>query len=383
MGQQRRNNSGGSSFLRDALVGSPISGVGDRLNESMEKHEKILAGKQRTIRTVFGVIFATGCVVLLWALLNMPPDDIQAANAAAVIDSKRPQEETSPQQLRRNPLLQATHDDEAQQAKARNTQLAAAVIAPRKIDPAIENMMVSKVVMYDTNVRKIKKNLPNKVFMETDETALAATKELQDATRDLLYYRYGALEPYRIKFDLKFQRSQPTFATMGEKDSFVIELAPSALVPHSIYSFLEIARHFHLQKGAFHRRADHVLQAMVKGHQVEHLAFQEYSPKFPHFKGTVGYAGRPSGPEFYVSIQNNVGNHGPGTQQAYNPHEADSCFGKVVEGFEEVVLKRITKMPGSGFLKPPMHVLIDAMTILVPDAHGEYQIWQDHQRPTE
>jgi hypothetical protein len=31
------------------------------------------------------------------------------------------------------------------------------------------------------------------------------------------------------------------------------------------------------------------------------VVFQEYSPKFPHEKFTVGYAGRPGGPDFYIS----------------------------------------------------------------------------------
>ena len=53
-----------------------------------------------------------------------------------------------------------------------------------------------------------------------------------------------------------------------------------------------------------------------------------------------------------------------------NPHEADSCFGEVLEpGFSRVILDRVTKMPGSGFLKDPAdRVLIDRMTILLPSS---------------
>jgi hypothetical protein len=83
----------------------------------------------------------------------------------------------------------------------------------------------------------------------------------------------------------------------------------------------------------------------------------------------------------------NSKNHGPGSQQAKNPHEADSCFGKVIEGFDDVVVKRIRgdahgEGPGMGFLNNPKdHVLIDALTILVPkDPNGssedDYVEWQ-------
>lgn len=98
----------------------------------------------------------------------------------------------------------------------------------------------------------------------------------------------------------------------------------------------------------------------------------ELSHHFPRFVD----AGRPSGPAWYVSIMDNSKNHGPGSQGAKNPHEADSCFGKVIEGFDDVVVDRITKMPGDGFLNDEnKHVLIDRMTILVPDNNGNYVEW--------
>ena len=235
-------------------------------------------------------------------------------------------------------------------------------------------VLAARVAEYDQHVRQIKQKVDDSGgFMETDTEGVTAARALQQATRKLLQKRYGPVEPYRVKVDLEFQPSNPTYATDGPTDSFVIEMAPASLVPHSVFSFLEIARHW--QGGAFHRRANHVLQVMVRSHQVPHLAFQEYSPQFPHVKGTVGYAGRPSGPAWYVSILDNTKNHGPGTQQQRNPHEADACFGKVVKGFDEVVLGRITQMPGQGFLQPPLHVKITQMTILVPAPDGTFVPW--------
>ena len=43
--------------------------------------------------------------------------------------------------------------------------------------------------------------------------------------------------------------------------------------------------------GKFHRNAGHVLQASVKG-SGKGLAYQEYSPEYPHKQFTLGYAGK-------------------------------------------------------------------------------------------
>jgi hypothetical protein len=240
-----------------------------------------------------------------------------------------------------------------------------------------EQVLVERVKQYDQHVRDIKQRIDEAdKFMETDPEGMAATQRLQDVTRQLLHKRYGAIEPYRVQVDLEFQPSNPTFATQGKQDSIVIEMAPTALMPHAVFTFLEVARQW--TGGAFHRRAAHVLQVMVKNRKaVQHLAFQEYSPEFPHTIGTVGYAGRPSGPAWYISLLDNTKNHGPGSQQKRNPYEADACFGKVVQGMDDVVRNRIAKMPGQGFLKPDLHVKIPKMTILIPspDKDGTFVPW--------
>mmetsp|Transcript_10418 Transcript_10418/g.14714 ORF Transcript_10418/g.14714 Transcript_10418/m.14714 type:complete len:300 (-) Transcript_10418:105-1004(-) len=250
------------------------------------------------------------------------------------------------------------------EVKVENLRGEAEVIQPLIVaEPEVSEQELEKLVdELDAKVREIK---ATGVFMEVDKAGLEASKKLQDATRKLLAKRYGKAEPYHVKVELEFQKSMPDFDANGPAGYFVIELAPSHLQPHSIYSFLEIARHW--KKGAFHRNAHHVLQVMVQKTPVQHLAFQEYSDEYPHKKGTVGYAGRPSGPAWYVSIQDNTRAHGHGSQQNKNPYEADSCFGTVIEGFEDVVLKRITRMPGREFINDPQkHVIIKAMKILVP-----------------
>lgn len=102
---------------------------------------------------------------------------------------------------------------------------------------------------------------------------------------------------------------------------------------------------YDLQRGVFHRNAGHVLQAQVKTNKggMRSLAFQEYSPAFPHVQYTMGYAGRPGGPAFYISTVDNTANHGPGSQGSKT--EADGIFGKIVQGLD--VVQRMRKQPGA------------------------------------
>lgn len=165
--------------------------------------------------------------------------------------------------------------------------------------------LTDKVNALDGEVRAIKKT---GVIMETDPNSLKKTHQLQDATRDLLYAKYGKHKGFRVRVDLEFQPSIPDFAENGKDGSIVIEMAPIELIPVSVYTFLEVARTW--IRGAFHRNAGHVLQVQVVSSEVhKHLPFQEYSKEFPHKKGTTGYCGRPSGPCWYVSIMDNTVNH--------------------------------------------------------------------------
>jgi hypothetical protein len=238
-------------------------------------------------------------------------------------------------------------------------QSAAPIVVEPK-GPVVTEDMIQQVAELDAEVRRIK---ATGVIMEKDDKSLTATKKLQDATRTLMAARYGPEEPYRVEVVLEFQDTIADFEEKGADGTILLEMAPSRLVPHAVFSFLEISRQW--QGRGFHRIANHVLQVQTLG-KFKNLAFQEYSPEFPHKKGTVGYAGRPSGPHWYVSIMDNSRNHGPGSQQKKNPYEADSCFGKVIRGFDDDV-QRIAKIPDKGFINDKRkHVIIKKMRILVP-----------------
>ncbi|KAL7483298.1 hypothetical protein ACHAW6_008952 [Cyclotella cf. meneghiniana] len=232
-------------------------------------------------------------------------------------------------------------------------------------DAKLEAAAALHVAKLDEEVRALKNT---GIIMETDPNALEITAKLQRATRELIKLRYGEItdrdKNFRVRLELEFQNTIPDFEEKGKDGSITIEMAPIELIPCSVFNFLEIARTW--KSGAFHRNAGHVLQAMTHSAITKSMPFQEYRSEYPHKKGTVGYAGRPSGPEFYISIEDNTKNHGPGSQQQKNPYEADSIIGTVVEGMDDVV-PRIHTMPGHEFIGDKNKwVLIKRMIILVP-----------------
>jgi len=216
------------------------------------------------------------------------------------------------------------------------------------------------------------------VMMEVDPDSLRLTAQLQDAARKLIQRRYGVHDHYRVKVDLEFPPVMPDYQEKGFTGQIVIEMAPIEHIPVSVLTFLEVARSW--KRGAFHRNAGHVLQASTNAADVhDHMPFQEYSEHFPHEKGTTGYCGRPSGPCWYVSIMDNTKNHGPGSQQKENPYEADSNFGRVIEGMDDVV-PRIHSVPAKGWLDKSNEIDIVRMQVLVPDFSGEFVPWNGDAR---
>ena len=169
------------------------------------------------------------------------------------------------------------------------------------------------------------------VDMYGDKKAIDAVKDLQAATRRYLAAKYGQADSYTLDLQLKFPESMG-----GDRDVMTIETAPISLMPHAVHVFLDaaITRKGETWRCAFHRNAGHVLQAFLRAPGARGLAFQEYDAQFPHERLTLGFAGRPGGPEFYISTVDNVRNHGPGSQGSKT--EADSCFAKVVSGADVV-----------------------------------------------
>lgn len=211
----------------------------------------------------------------------------------------------------------------------------------QEVDPAELVKLQEQVSTMEASLRDMH---GKKVVMEQDEEALVLIARFQERLRDLLERKYGS-EPVVVEMDLEFPPSIP-----GENqiETLTLQVAPFNLVPYSAYYWLSMVEEW--EGGYFHRNAGHVMQAHANKHR-EGLAFQEYHPDFPHEKYTLGFAGRPGGPEFYISTVDNTRNHGPASQGSKT--EADSCFAKVIKGQDAV--SRMQKQQGTdatyGFVK--------------------------------
>jgi hypothetical protein len=134
-------------------------------------------------------------------------------------------------------------------------------------------------------------------------------------------------------------------------------MAPIALMPHSVHFFLEQVSHNLWNNAYFYLNGPHVLQGgpQAENGMVEitgldarelalqpfeemklaHLAFPEYSDEYPHVPWTLGFTGRPGGPDFYINKMDNTISHGPGGQYQHDLDEfGDPCFAIVVDGYE-------------------------------------------------
>jgi cyclophilin family peptidyl-prolyl cis-trans isomerase len=119
-------------------------------------------------------------------------------------------------------------------------------------------------------------------------------------------------------------------------------MAPLDLMPHSVYTFLEMVDAKLFDGCSFILNAMNIIKAAPlpyeKGSSVSHkvkafarlgldtVSFREYSPDFPHEQYTVGFAADGS-PSFYINTENN-------TDQFSNTGEP--CFAKIVSGFDTV-----------------------------------------------
>eukprot|EP00586_Coscinodiscus_wailesii_P011726 CAMPEP_0172513724 /NCGR_PEP_ID=MMETSP1066-20121228/254754_1 /TAXON_ID=671091 /ORGANISM="Coscinodiscus wailesii, Strain CCMP2513" /LENGTH=362 /DNA_ID=CAMNT_0013294111 /DNA_START=66 /DNA_END=1154 /DNA_ORIENTATION=+ len=174
---------------------------------------------------------------------------------------------------------------------------------------------------------------------ELDNRFRRLHKEIQHMSRLETVERFGK-GPHLVEFKIKIS-SQVT--TNDREASFVVELAPIHIMPHSVNMFLHTVDLKIWDDSLFYHTA-HLLGGVPNAKRqampdvdFSALSFQEYSVDYPHHKYTLGFAGRPGGPEFYINSEDNARIHGPGGQTHHVlGEEADPCFGKVIEGFDVV-----------------------------------------------
>jgi len=240
----------------------------------------------------------------------------------------------------------------------------------------------SKAVEIIERIRELK--YTKKVVIESSDEAQALVAQAQQHLRAHLHQLYGdgpiyvqmamTLPAHLLKHD-----GDPAAPAGNGKRIITIKMAPIEHVPYSVYFFLrEIVRTF--DSGDFHRKAGHVLQAMLRRDRAisgpgnaPRFAWQEYSPQYPHKQWTMGYAGRPSSASaMYISRLDNTQNHGPASQGSKT--EADCIIGELADAASIAVAKEMGRQEGgsggNGFVKDNANYIhIDSLRVL---AAGEY-----------
>ena len=204
---------------------------------------------------------------------------------------------------------------------------------------------------------------------ERQRTYQERVLKLQVATRReskrTILERFGN-GPYKVQLTLPVPNNNNDDNNQNSNNetcSILIEMAPLSTVPHAIHLFLEQIDHglWNDSKVSVYLNSMHVLQIgpkllkeeedvedpeqYVRSSQIpfqeadlDTLAFPDYSPDYPHLEWTIGFAGRPGGPDIYINKIDNTELHGPGGQfqHALADEQGDACFGKIVEGKDDI-----------------------------------------------
>jgi len=233
----------------------------------------------------------------------------------------------------------------------------------------------------ETERERVEQQKLNKQIDQLTKYKQQMQRNIQLMSKTALLEKFGP-GPHKVEIIVQFDPNFPKKEGVDETlDRIIIELAPVDEMPHVVYWFLEQVSRGLYDGCSFHRNAGHVVQGgpapnflsppnpklhkRFKDAGFYSILFQEYSPNFPHKKYTLGLAGRPGGPDFYVSTRDNSRLHGPGGQTSYeDPTEADSCFAKVILGFDVVDRMQLSPVKPGGYKAMVENVAIISMKIL-------------------
>lgn len=180
--------------------------------------------------------------------------------------------------------------------------------------------------------------------------------------------RASGLRDASAKYGTGIQQVEIELVFLDDTDgptTFIIEMAPIELMPHSVYTFLEMVSANLVNGCSFIVNALHVLKAAPLPYDgtsaaakardfqesgLESVAFREYSPDYPHTLYTVGFAADGS-PSFYINTEDNT-----------EIHNGDPCFARVISGFDTI--KRMEASPTRNGLWLERRIGIKRATIL-------------------
>lgn len=174
-------------------------------------------------------------------------------------------------------------------------------------------------------------------------------KSVQQMYQVDLEKRYGP-GPYMVEFAVTLN---------NEKMFFAVETAPNDLLPHSVHTFMSMVETKAWDNSDFLFSPLHTNIVIISVDDVDGvplnskltrtLTYPEYSTEHPHLSHTLGFGGRPGGPNFYINLADNSEIHGPGGQTKHNlVEEADSCFAKIIHG-KDVIEKMNQAIEGKDF----------------------------------
>lgn len=218
--------------------------------------------------------------------------------------------------------------------------------------------------------------------------------------------------PHKVELTIEYPKAPSADNTDAStwpmtQAKLIIDLAPLDMMPHTVNLFLQQVHHGLWEGCHVSKNSNHIVQfgpsyddkdhpAFIEERRPQHdgenfegkthysyfydysldkVTYQEYSKDYPHIQYTVGMAGRPSGPDFYINKIDNSMIHGPGGQTNRDDfhNEADPCFGKVIDVKSLEILKEIDNIPMDperGFeLQYP--VIIKKSQVLVHSDHPE------------
>jgi len=146
-------------------------------------------------------------------------------------------------------------------------------------------------------------------------------------------------------------------ASSESQHVLVLEMAPLDLMPHSVYTFLEMVDAKLFDGCSFILNAMNIIKAAPlpyeKGSSVAHkvkafarlgldtVSFREYSPDYPHDQYTVGFA-TDGIASFYINTENNTDPFGA---------VGEPCFARIVSGFETVAKMKDEPVRSGMFFK--------------------------------